>query len=232
MSILNKEQLSEKFIGTHSGSENTLSSGPFHVTHNEHESFGNNLIDNDSYVIFYDGSRIIYIDGDYSISIDGDIVKADSDKFESHIILRPIELSDAKLLGDSDIDSLEELENSVYSMLLEDGLTGNETDLSQEEAVTAALPTPEDLAPDASFGITVDEEDTNVLELVKSDSNGVYIRENEAWIALDSEADEEAYPTVYGMTWYDVTPDAIPIFDDSEKEDETKKSQFDTVIVP
>lgn len=114
---------------------------------------------------------------------------------------------------------------------------GNLDDLRKEylaetgtEAITAAAPAPEDLTPDVSFGITVDEDDTTVLELVKTDPNAVYIRENEAWKALDSEADEEENPTVYGAIWYDVSADAIPIFDDLESEDSATKADFDTVI--
>lgn len=97
-----------------------------------------------------------------------------------------------------------------------------ETRMSQE-SLTAAAPTEDDLKETASFGLTLDEDDSTVLELVKSDETGVYVRENEAWVQLDPEADEDANPTVYGAIWYDVNVDAIPVFDDGAESSLTKE---------
>lgn len=104
----------------------------------------------------------------------------------------------------------------------------NGTTTVQEESITAAAPTEDDYKDSASFGVTVDTDDSTVLELVKSDENGVYVREGENWVQLDPEASEEDTPTVYGAIWYDVTPDAIPVFDDGEESALTKDdfSQF------
>lgn len=93
----------------------------------------------------------------------------------------------------------------------------------EPDPLTAAAPTEDDLKETASFGLTLDEDDSTVLELVKSDENGVYVRENETWVQLDPEADEDANPTVYGAIWYDVGVDAIPVFDDGEESDLTKE---------
>lgn len=132
--------------------------------------------------------------------------------------------------------------SQVFDSIVEDEElevhAGDLADLSKEyqsrinaEPITAAAPTEDDLKETASYGLTVDEDDTTVLELVKSDENGVYVRENETWTALDSEADEESTPTVYGAIWYDVTVDAIPVYDDGAEKD-LQKSDFDTFIVP
>ena len=99
----------------------------------------------------------------------------------------------------------------------------NGTTTVKEEALTAAAPTEDDLKETASFGLTLDEDDITVLELVKTDETGVYVRENETWVQLDPEADEDANPTVYGAIWYDVTVDAIPVFDDGAESSLTRE---------
>ena len=115
--------------------------------------------------------------------------------------------------------------------------SSNLEELAQEyekmivKPLTAAAPTPEDLAPTSSYGITVDEDDSTVLELVKSDENGTYLRQDESWVNIDPEASEEDYPTVYGTIWYDVSVDAIPVYDEATGEDTINKDIFTDLII-
>lgn len=116
--------------------------------------------------------------------------------------------------------------------------SGDLNDLRQEyrkemnlDTITAAAPTEEDMQADVSYGITVDEDDTTVLELVKSDANGTYLRQDEAWINIDPEAAEDDYPTVYGTIWYDVSVNAIPVFDDASGEDTINKEIFNDLLI-
>lgn len=132
--------------------------------------------------------------------------------------------------------------DSIYSTMSSDDesiaiVSGNLEDLANEyegkpmEAVTAAAPTEEDMAVGVTYGITVDEDDSTVLELVKSDQNGTYLRQDESWVNIDPEASEEDYPTVYGTIWYDVSVDAVPVFDDATGEDTITKEIFTDLII-
>lgn len=131
--------------------------------------------------------------------------------------------------------------DSIYSSMSSDDesiqlIEGDLETLAQEyenmsTTLTAAAPTPEDLSIEASYGITVDEDDSTVLELVKSDGNGTYLRQDESWVNIDPEASEDDYPTVYGTIWYDVSVDAIPVFDDATGEDTITKEIFTDLII-
>lgn len=231
MITLPVDQLTERFVGSRVGPPNTISEGPFHVTHNGVETFGTHLVQQET-IVFFDGGRVIEIDENYTIDISGDVVTFINEAINSHIVLRPIEMGDIKILPQLNASTVEELEDAVYLGLLQNGLTGDETKyyMPAEKTIIAAAPAPEDLVPEAFFGITVDEDGT-VLELVKTDASGTYVRENETWVALDPDADEEENPTVYGMDWYDVSVDIIPVYDDSAESDQTLLD-FETFIVP
>lgn len=117
-------------------------------------------------------------------------------------------------------------------------ISGDLNDLRQEyrkemniETITAAAPTEEDRQAGVTYGITVDEDDSTVLELVKSDQNGTYLRQDESWVNIDPEASEEDYPTVYGTIWYDISVDAIPVFDDAAGQDTITKESFTDLII-
>lgn len=67
-----------------------------------------------------------------------------------------------------------------------------------------------------SLAATVDAEE-NVLELIFSNADGIYVRENREWSLVDADQDQ---PTIDDQEWYDVTPDFVTAFDDMiESED-------------
>lgn len=183
----------------------------------------------EGYVWTNDGDNLNLLDFDNYEASQGFIGLKDSMKAQGLSASEAFDLVSADIVDENP-------EAQVVSGNLEDLVKEYESKMGvtpTEEPIVAAAPTPEDLAEGVSFGITVDEtDDSTVLELVKNDPNGVYYREDEAWIALDPDADEDTYPTVYGPIWYDVTSDAIPVFDDAALQDSIEKAQFDTFIVP
>lgn len=62
------------------------------------------------------------------------------------------------------------------------------------------------------YSITV-RADGEVLELIRSDIDGMAYREDGAWIPVSLEATKEDYPTIYGQEWHDVKDKAVPYYD-------------------
>jgi hypothetical protein len=95
--------------------------------------------------------------------------------------------------------------------------------------VVAAAPVAGQVVTGVEYGITVDD-DGNVLELVQVSPDGVFVRTNNTWVAIDtdSESDDD---TVFGREWFDVTEDAVELYDTLETEDSMQKVEFDSVIV-
>lgn len=50
-----------------------------------------------------------------------------------------------------------------------------------------------------------------MLELIYSNDDGIYRRENGAWTPVNTDAPQ---PTIDDMEWLDVLPAFVPIFDD------------------
>lgn len=64
---------------------------------------------------------------------------------------------------------------------------------------------------DVHLYVTVKDDDENeILELVKSDPDGMFIRDNHEWLKIDPDADNDR---VWDRVIFDVTPDAVDIFD-------------------
>lgn len=63
-----------------------------------------------------------------------------------------------------------------------------------------------------SYGITVDD-NNNVLEFIKVDTTGTYVRSSGKWEALDPDADEDDNSTVFNKSWYDVTETFMLYYD-------------------
>ena len=88
------------------------------------------------------------------------------------------------------------------------------TSTPSPEDITKA-PAPElfpdgpDKSPDASLCATVDE-DGNVLELIYSNRDGIYIRDTGEWSLIDTSVSQ---PTVDDQEWFDVVPDFVTVFD-------------------
>lgn len=101
----------------------------------------------------------------------------------------------------------------------------------QEEGLVAAAPQKGEIAESTSYGISVADDDITVLDLVKVDQDGVYVRESGAWISLDPEEDSDTDERVYGHIWYDVSSDAVEIFDAASPETELTKEDFSTLTL-
>lgn len=78
---------------------------------------------------------------------------------------------------------------------------------------------------DERYGITVDESE-NVLEFVKINSEGVFLRSAGEWIRIEDDAEEEDYPTFYDQSFYDTTEDALSLFDSVEDNDSNSLEDF------
>lgn len=85
-------------------------------------------------------------------------------------------------------------------------------------------------AETAQYGATV-REDGEILEIIRTDITGTYVRENGSWTPLDPDADEDDNPTVYGPEWVFVSEDVIPYFDSHSGSDALKKSDIEQFIV-
>ena len=80
-----------------------------------------------------------------------------------------------------------------------------------------ALPDGDTPDPRATLAATVDDEG-NVLELIYSNRDGVYVRDNGTWSLID---DNEQQPTIDDQEWLEVTPDFVPAFDDMMQTQDT-----------
>lgn len=89
-------------------------------------------------------------------------------------------------------------------------------------AASEALP--EQSATAAHVYLTLDEDNEDlVLELVKSDETGMYIRDNGTWWAIDPDADN---PRVWDRVIIDVREDAAELFDKLEAEGTILAARF------
>lgn len=85
----------------------------------------------------------------------------------------------------------------------------------------------EETTTDDAYAITVDEAG-NVLEFVKMNTTGTYLRDGDDWEKLDPDADEDEYPTFYGQEYIDVSEDALRLFDAEVSKDKVSKDLFST----
>ena len=83
-------------------------------------------------------------------------------------------------------------------------------------------------APEYSMTI---REDGEVLEAIRTDPLGQYLRVNGLWELIDPEADEEEYPTVYGQEWHEVTEDAIAVFDQRSGGDDFTRDEVEMYFI-
>lgn len=92
------------------------------------------------------------------------------------------------------------------------------------DAASDALPT------DSHIYLTVADEDENqVLELVRNDETGMYIRDNNEWVQIDADADNER---VWDRIIIDVTPEAAAVYDAAAAAGEVTADQFNDVLAP
>lgn len=87
------------------------------------------------------------------------------------------------------------------------------------QPVTAAA------GPQDEYGVTLDD-DGNVLELVLTNSSGVFIFSDDQWIAVDPEGVNEDEDTVYGREWLDVSAEILPFFVEHQHEDVITREQI------
>lgn len=182
--------------------------GPFFVIHNgESIEFGFDLKTNGSSIVFSNGSRTYGLDETYesNISEDGYVV-FHSDTYDSTFEIRELTLDDVEYAyGIHEIDrfsTLEEFKEQLYT-----DLQWSSGSLGEAEFVDQ---------PDVTFSFTIDD-DGNILELIKSDDEGVWVRENGDWILTDS---NDPNDTIWDKEWLDVSEDAIKFWDESQNDEE------------
>jgi hypothetical protein len=65
--------------------------------------------------------------------------------------------------------------------------------------------------------LTVSDQDENeVLELVRVDETGMYVRDAESWVPINPDDDN---PRVWDRIIIDLTESAVPVFDSAETSD-------------
>lgn len=104
--------------------------------------------------------------------------------------------------------------------------------LDTASAITAAIQDAalENVPDDAHIFLTVTDEDENeVLELVRSDETGMYIRDSAEWVPFNTDDDN---PRVWDRILIDVTVDAAQIFDQAQKDGRVTADLFDGVLAP
>ena len=187
------DTLSEDF-GTDPDSP-AYAEGPFYILHNGIPEVGSHLIQIDDEMQLSGETRAFTFDDTYMVSVsdDGNRVYLRSDKYDSTFDLRPLRLEDAEELYPEYVF----LDLEHFKMFAEEQLVR----LNSIYGETVQI----------NYGVTLDE-DGSVLDLVRSDNTGVFVRDNGRWIALDLESEDES-DTIDGYEWVDVTADAIEFFD-------------------
>lgn len=78
--------------------------------------------------------------------------------------------------------------------------------------------------------LTVSDDDENeVLELVRSDETGMYVRDDGSWVSIDPEADD---PRVWDRIIIDVKETAVPVYDAAEAEGPITADKFSAHELP
>ena len=76
--------------------------------------------------------------------------------------------------------------------------------------LTSSFPDGDLPTPGSSLCATISLDDELVLELIYSNADGIYTRDDGQWVLLDTSVDQ---PTVDDQEWLDVTPAFVPVFD-------------------
>lgn len=83
--------------------------------------------------------------------------------------------------------------------------------------------------PDAHLYLTVSDEDENqILELVRSDSQGVFMRDHGQWMIVP---DEDNNQRMWDRIIIDVSPSIIPAYDEAENGDNSTVDMFKEHII-
>lgn len=82
------------------------------------------------------------------------------------------------------------------------------------------------------YGVTVDDDDWTVLELVKESQGQFYIRDNANWVAVDPEVESSKDSTVFGRVWYSISESDVSVFDSLILKDFVTKEDLSTAILP
>lgn len=83
------------------------------------------------------------------------------------------------------------------------------------------------------YGVTVDDDDFTVLELIKEHRGQFYVRDNAAWLPIDHQVEiGKPDSTVFGRIWYRVLESDVQVFDALTLEDYISKEDLNTIILP
>lgn len=115
-------------------------------------------------------------------------------------------------------ESSPDLNDEDFKFVVENG---NVKRKSASKPVTAAI-APES---DTVFGLVTNEEETEVLQLIKDEPEGTFYRDLGEWVEISPES-----PEIQG-NWIEVTGDAVPVFDEHEQSTTLKVETFSTFIV-
>ena len=86
------------------------------------------------------------------------------------------------------------------------------------------------MARTKTYSVTIGT-NNNILELIRSDTYGMYYRDNYRWVKIPSEARAEEFPTVYGQEWVDVTENVVSYYDKNSDKDLMRDDIKDYLVV-
>lgn len=83
------------------------------------------------------------------------------------------------------------------------------------------------------YGITVDDDDQTVLELVRERDGEFYVRDNASWLRVDPNKEAlSSTSTVFGRTWYDISEEDVEVYDALSLKNTVYKNDLGTIKLP
>lgn len=105
-----------------------------------------------------------------------------------------------------------------------------ETGDLQEELLQRARAAMSEAGGYIEYGVTV-RGDGEVLELLRHDPTGSYLRDSGRWVLIDRDAPEEQYPTVYNQEWHEVDEDILDFFDTNQRNEAVTLRDIELYVI-
>lgn len=105
--------------------------------------------------------------------------------------------------------------------------------MSESEAVAYHDKVKEIGSENERYGVTVDDDDYTVLELVKEHRGQFYVRDSAKWLHLDPQVESDnPNSTVFGRVWYNISESDIEVFDRLSLKHVVGKEELGTLTLP
>ena len=118
------------------------------------------------------------------------------------------------------------IQNNAYGVTT----TVEEGDLFSDLILNTTEKELKTMARRKSYSVTIGT-NNNILELIRSDTYGMYYRDNFRWIKIPSEARAEEFPTVYSQEWVDVSENIVAFYDKNSDKDLVRNDIKDYLVI-